>query len=244
MQRNMHIARKGFIFAAIIGAMLCSVFVGAEARAQIAPAAAPGEVYMCSNTQIVDRPNRKFNEYWSDTFASDALQADIEDAWHKYLVAMYHMDPAAAAAYGCGKGPATHFTNYKRQARQSWEQNTRINQQRVAAGSRGPVEEHNVIETGWKYTGGVVTHAASQMPAEIRRMIDEEVPRGVRYVCEEGALNGVYPGVTNYDCTCFGQKLREYRIKTGRTSHAIADCWFRLAEPSCLAANALSVVLA
>ena len=104
------------------------------------------------------------------------------------------------------------LTNWKRQSKQSWDQNTRINQQRVAAGSSGPIEEHTVIETGWMYTGGPVVRAASAMPDNIRQLVDQEANVNALSVCRNEGLKDAYPGVTNFDCTCFAQKLRDYRM--------------------------------
>jgi hypothetical protein len=69
-----------------------------------------------------------------------------------------------------------------------------------------------VIETGWKFTGGPVVHAASTMPDNIRQLVDQEANLGAPNACKNGALEGVYPGIANFDCTCFGQKMRDYRM--------------------------------
>ncbi len=186
----------------------------ASATTAASAPAAQGKIYFCTNTQVLDlqapnQPPHKFKEYWSDVFTADAEQADITDAWHKYLVTTYHLDQTQVPnpiGGGCGGGENTvafvQIQNWKKGARQSWEQTTRIEQQRVAAGSTGLVHEHTVIETGWKYTGGRVTHSLSEMSAAIRQLIDEDSARAARFFCPSG-----------YDCTCVGQKVADYRRK-------------------------------
>jgi hypothetical protein len=201
----------------------------APAARPVAPSATPvqpsaatttaaGKIYFCTNTEIVDRAQRKYKEYWSDTFTSNALPDDLTEAWQTYLAATYHLTRTpgsingAQVSGGCGENTVNFVTNWKRQSKQSWDQNTRINQQRVAAGSSGPIEEHTVIETGWMYTGGPVVRAASAMPDNIRQLVDQEANVNALSVCRNEGLKDAYPGMTNFDCTCFAQKLRDYRM--------------------------------
>jgi hypothetical protein len=50
------------------------------------------------------------------------------------------------------------------------------------------------------------------MPDNIRQLLDQEANVTSPNVCKGGALKDVYPGIANFDCTCFAQKVRDYRV--------------------------------
>jgi hypothetical protein len=126
-------------------------------------AATQGKIYFCTNQVVLDQQNRKFKEFWSDAFASDAKQANLSSAWRVYLAATYQLNPNDGRQIngGCGDETTVQLTReWKANAKQRWERTTKIEQDRVAAGSPGIVEQHTVVDTGWKYTPDQAVAAA------------------------------------------------------------------------------------
>jgi hypothetical protein len=76
-----------------------------------------------------------------------------------------------------------------------------------------------VVEVNWmpdRATGvaEVAPGAPSGMPADLRRLIEHEATSTAADICRGGNLRGSYgqPG-DSFDCSCFTQKVREYRLK-------------------------------
>jgi hypothetical protein len=169
------VVKTGWTYAPAAGAL--SAIGGATGQATTAAASAPttasgtaaatqGKIYFCTDQVVLDQRNRKYKEFWSDAFASDAQQPDLTSAWRVYLSATYQLNPNELTG-GCGDDTTVQFTrDWKAGARQRWEQTTKIEQARIAAGSKGAVEEHTVVDTGWKYTPNL--NAAPTAPAAAR----------------------------------------------------------------------------
>ena len=185
-----------------------STAVASAPTAASGTAATQGKIYFCTNRVVLDQQNRKYKEFWSDVFASDAEQANLTSAWRVYLATTYQLNPNDGRQIngGCGDETTVQLTReWKANAKQRWERETKILQDRVAAGSPGIVEQHTVVDTGWKYTPN--PNAAPPVPAA-SRPVDPCVISGVGMATRPPA--GCVAPVTSYTVCSAGDASTAY----------------------------------
>jgi hypothetical protein len=195
-------------------------------------AATQGKIYFCENTVVLDQQNRQYKEYWSDVFASDAEQTDISNAWRVYLATTYqlgdsqHLNGCGYGAPGDGVRAIVQFRELNASRKQQWERRRKILQDRVAAGSPGIVEQHTVVDTGWKYTGQAV--AAAPAPATAPARAAAPAPSASRPV-DPCAFTGV--GMATHPPAGCGPVITSYTVcSAGDASTAYVSAAFAVTD--------------
>lgn len=172
-----------------------------------------GQKYFLCQLTVGSATSANPTTYISPVFASDGDRMAVSKAWDKYIIGKYA--PEQLSQLGSRYAPP-----------------------HCSPGNQGGLQDihdraikGSAVEVAWTYTpeptppsapaaappSGAVEGGTGAMSAEVRQAIETEATAGAPSFCRNGGLTAAYPhalGTTpTYDCACFAQKVRAYRMR-------------------------------
>jgi hypothetical protein len=174
--------------------------------------------YLCTARHADDR-SPEF--YRTDVFQTTAATnpGAVMAAWKRYLVRTY--PDRFRSDRSSGEECTRTYPNEPAEA---------YAQQYKSLEASARARNAKIIRVEWKYTPDqaepapprAAGRAPSQMPAPVRQLIEDEATRRVADICNENNTNARIfnpqkpagsPLQDIYDCSCYEQKVREYRLR-------------------------------